>query len=183
MTIDEIIAFARTLDGTLAVTPTAGDGSPEIAWGDTFLYYAPDGQMPQHTQPYATIVTKDYPDDERSGLGRPGAFRVNIAAAKATFRELIGCDPRETTDGHDYAASDTIVPHPVYGRLGWVAIVNPGPATQGLVRELLAGAHDAARSRFDRRAGADPVSCAGTSRPAPARRPAARPAPPPTPPR
>lgn len=124
--------------GLLAVPAT-------LTRGDTFLYYAPDGQMPQHTQPYATIVTKNYPDDEDSDLDRPGAFRVNIAVAKTIFCELIGYDPRETTDG--YAASDTIVPHPVYGRLGWVAIVNPSPATQGAVRQLLAGAHDAAKSR------------------------------------
>jgi hypothetical protein len=153
MTIDDILAFARTLDGTLAVTPSEGDGSPEIAWGDTFLYYAPDGRPPQHTQPYATVVTKDYPDDERSGLDRPGAFRVNIAVSKTIFRELIGCEPRETTVGYDYAAPDTIVPHPVYGLLGWVAIVNPGPATHVTVRQLLAGAHDAAKRRFDRRTG------------------------------
>lgn len=151
MTIDEIIAFTKTLDGTLAVIPTPGDGSPEIAWGDTFLYYAPDGQMPQHTQPYATIVTKNYPDDERSDLDQPGAFRVNIAVAATIFRDLIGCDPRQTTAGYDYAASDTIRPHPVYGKLGWVAIVNPGPATQDTVRQLLARAHDAAKSRFDDR--------------------------------
>jgi hypothetical protein len=151
MTIDEIIAFAQTLDGALTVTPTPGDGRPEVAWGDTFIYYAPDGLMPQRTQPYATIVTKNYPDDEQSDLDRPDAFRVNIAVARTTFHELIGSSTRESTNDHDYAARDAILPHPVYGRLGWIAVVNPGPASEDPVRRLLTEAHEAARARYARR--------------------------------
>ena len=95
MTIEEIIAFVEDLDGTLAVRPGPDDGSPEISWGDTFLYYAPDGVMPTTTQPFATIVTKDCPGDERSRLDRPDAFRVNIAAGKEAFSDWTGHAPRE----------------------------------------------------------------------------------------
>src|SRR5690606_14238046 len=80
MTIDEIIGYLTTLDGVLPLRPGPGDGSPEIAWGDTFFYYAPDGEVPARTQPFATIVTKNYPGDERSQLDRPGNFRLNISA-------------------------------------------------------------------------------------------------------
>ena len=72
--MDEVIEFVKSFDGTLAVIPGPGDGSPEIAWGDAFFYYAPDGTMPKATQPFATIVTKNYPDDGRSCLDRPGSF-------------------------------------------------------------------------------------------------------------
>lgn len=45
-----------------------------------FLYYAPDGVVP-NGQPFATVVTKDYPGEPSSDLG-PGVFRVNIDARR-----------------------------------------------------------------------------------------------------
>ncbi len=153
MTIDDIVDLVRSFDGTLAFTAVPGDGSPDIAWGDTFFYYAPDGTMPEKTQPFATIVTKNYPGDERSRLDRPGTFRVNIAAGKATFIEQTGHGPRNLPDDFDAGVGDTVMPHPVYGALGWVAVVNPGTATEATIRGLLRRAYDLARSRHVRRAG------------------------------
>jgi Family of unknown function (DUF6194) len=49
MTIDEIISFVDGLDGVLTLRPGPGDGTPEIAWGDTFFYYSPNGVIPQTT--------------------------------------------------------------------------------------------------------------------------------------
>src|SRR6201999_106330 len=94
MEIDDIIELVRGWDGTVAVTAGPDDGAPEIAWGDTFCYYAPDGSMPARTQPFATIVTKDYPDDESSRLDRAGVFRVNIAARRDTVATVaVTTDP------------------------------------------------------------------------------------------
>lgn len=152
MTQDEIIAFVAGLDGTLAFRPAPGDGSPEISWGDTFFYYAPEGTVPGAGQPFATIVTKDYPGDEGSRLDRPGAFRVNVAATKETFRRWIGHEPREPVGREvDPDAADTVIAHPVYGTAGWLAVVNPGPRTDQAVRELLLAAYHRARSQHERR--------------------------------
>lgn len=93
MTIDEIIDFVSALDGVLTLRPGPGDGSPEISWGDTFFYYSPDGVVPKATQPFATIVTKNYPGDESSRLDRPDTFRVNIAAGKEAFTYWTGHTP------------------------------------------------------------------------------------------
>ena len=49
------------------------------------------------------------------------------------------------------SAADTVLPHPVYGRLGWLAVVSPGARTEAAVRDLLRTAHDLARSRDQRR--------------------------------
>ena len=57
MSMQQIIDEVQGLDGALVVLPGPGDGTPELAWGDAFFYFAPDGRMPQHTQPYGTIVT------------------------------------------------------------------------------------------------------------------------------
>ena len=71
MSMEQIIDAVRGLDGALVVVPGPEGDAPELAWGDAFFYYAPDGRMPQHVQPYGTIVTKDYPDDSASDLDAP----------------------------------------------------------------------------------------------------------------
>jgi hypothetical protein len=150
----EIIEYVERLGDVVALRPTPGDGTPEIAWGDTFFYYSPDGSVPQG-QPFATIVTKDYPGDERSRLDRDGAFRVNVAAGRDPFVRALGSQPGEPLPPDaDPSQDDVLLPHPVYGALAWVAVVNPGPCTEALLRDLLRTAHALARGRRERRAGA-----------------------------
>ncbi len=140
MTIDEISHFVQALGGVLTLSPAPGDGTPEVAWGDRFFYYAPDGVVPPG-QPFATIVTKDYPGEPSSGLG-DGVFRVNIDAGR-----------RDQDPVADPALRDTVIPHPVYGHRGWVGIVQPGERTAVQLPDLLREAHDAAKRRWDRRHG------------------------------
>jgi hypothetical protein len=154
--MEEIVRFVDGLDGVLTQRAQSGDGSPEIAWGDTFFYYAPDGVVPQATQPFATIVTKNYPGDDSSRLDRPGVFRVNVAAGKEEFIAHTGRTPRDIDDDADAGAPapdalDAVIPHPVYGSLGWLAVNNPGPATEVEVRRLLQQAYRLARARYLRR--------------------------------
>jgi hypothetical protein len=145
MTKDEIIGYVSGLDGVLVLLPQPGDGTPEIAWGDAFFYYSPDGTVPGNVQPFATIVTKDYPDDALSRLDRPGVFRLNIDVSRDDVARLTSAETDPSTE-------DAIFPHPVYGRLGWISVLNPGERTAALARELLAAAHRTARSRYERRA-------------------------------
>lgn len=156
MSIDEIIAYVEGLGGVLTLKPQPGDGSPEISWGDSFFYYAPDGVVPK-SQPFATIVTKDYPDDQDSRLDRPGAFRVNFAAGTDEFVKWTGQEARQLKPASytiDPSNADVVIPHPVYGSLGWLAVVNPGPETEPVVRDLLQKAHHLALARCQRRSAA-----------------------------
>lgn len=146
MSIQRILAAVRSLDGVLVLSPTDGDGSPELAWGDHFVYYAPDGAVPTNIQPYATIVTKNYPDDTASDLDRPGRWRLNIHVGRAAAQRLVGDGAGTTAD-----ATDVLLPHPLYGRLGWVAVVDPGERTLPAVLDLLADAHERAKLRAARR--------------------------------
>ncbi len=165
-TIEQIIAAVRELDGALVVAPAVGDPAvPDVAWGDAFFYYAPDGRMPRNVQPYGTIVTKNYPDDTTSDLDPEGRWRVNVHVGRARLAELTGADghgeaePGDATPepgehgeaGPGPAATDVVRPHPVYGSAGWIAVVNPGPATGETVLALLRDAHEAARARYERR--------------------------------
>lgn len=144
--MQEIVDVVRTFEGALVVIPDEGSGSPELAWGDAFFYYAPDGVMPERTQPYGTIVTKDYPDDERSRLDPPDRFRVNIHVGRDQTARIADA-------GVDPAEPDVFAPHPLYGAAGWVSVVNPGAMTADLVVSLLRDAHEAARARASRRSG------------------------------
>ncbi|MFF1879573.1 DUF6194 family protein [Leifsonia sp. NPDC058230] len=150
MSMEQILDIIRSFDGVLELAPSAGSEFPEVAWGDHFFYYAPDGKVPQNVQPYATIVTKDYPDDRESDLDPDGRWRLNIHVGQERFTELTGENPRDPV-AHDFSEADTIMPHPVYGPLGWVAVVNPGERTTATVVELLRAAHEDERRRVERR--------------------------------
>ncbi|WFE28527.1 DUF6194 family protein [Solwaraspora sp. WMMD791] len=155
MTQEEIIAFVAGLgDDVLVLRPAAGGGTPPISWGDTFFYVSPDGTVPARRQPFATIVTKDYPGDASSRLDRPGVFRLNIAVGRDEARRHAGHD----SAGVDPAAADTVFVHPVYGGVGWLAVVDPGPRTASVVRELLVAAHRRDQGRGPRRVTTGPAA-------------------------
>ena len=119
--------------------PTDGPGA-----GDTFFFYDPERNIdPTRRMPFATIVAKDYGDfDNTSQLNRSGVFRLNIGVGRDTIRTLFNLD-----GDYDYAALDTLMPHPVYARQSWVCVLNPSPATFETAKPLLAEAHAIAAAR------------------------------------
>jgi hypothetical protein len=145
----------RALDGVVELAPDEGSEYPEIAWGDHFFYYSRDGTVPQNVQPFATIITKDYPDDTGSRLDPPGRWRLNLHVGAPTMSELFG-DGVDDLPELDRSEADLLVPHPVYAQLGWVAVINPGDRTTATVLELVRAAHADERRRVDRRAGGSP---------------------------
>jgi hypothetical protein len=93
----------------------------------------------KHWPNYATIVTSDEHDEGApSYLARAGAFRLNIGVGRTTFERLVG-----SMETPDYAAYDTLLPHPVYAKQRWVCILNPSQATfDDVILPLVAEAHD-----------------------------------------
>jgi len=119
------------------------DGSPEVAWGDTFFMHHDD----EHHFPFATIVTKDYGDfDNLSNLDRPDVWRLNFGVSKETFDRLFPAG-----QNYDFAASDVLMPHPVYGPNHFVCILNPSDASFQEIRPLLDEAYRIASGRVERR--------------------------------
>ena len=88
---------------------------------------------------FATIVTSDEHDmSPVSNLTRPGVFRLNISLNRKRFTELFGGrrDP-------DFAALDTLMPHPVYAPQHWACILNPSDVTfDRVIKPLLDEAHE-----------------------------------------
>ena len=140
--------MTETFAGLDLLRPTDGPGA-----GDTFIYYDPQRDRdPSHSQPFVTIVTKDYGEfDNRSQLDRPGVFRLNMNVSRETFRALVGYAPGEASAksaAYDFAALDQLMPHPVYGPQSWVCVLNPSPETFEAIKPLLAEAHSIAAKRY-----------------------------------
>jgi hypothetical protein len=93
----------------------------------------------KHWPNFATIVTTDEHDiGTPSKLARPGVFRLNLGVRRDTFLRLVGsmADP-------DYAVLDQVLPHPVYAKQRWLAILNPSRQTfDEIVKPLLAEAYE-----------------------------------------
>lgn len=105
--------------------------------GDHFAVYDPDGTTPPEKQrPWATIVTSNAYDDG-SDLDRPGVYRLNLGLPKDLAAEVADPEAGLTT-------LDVVMPHPDYGRLGFVCVLNPS-STWPRVRELIDEAYAKAR--------------------------------------
>jgi hypothetical protein len=137
---------------TRYVTDTFKDVHLAVADGNSFFFYEPDRKMP-----FATLVTKD-DYDSVSNLNRPSVFRLNIGISKQTYLSLFHSQPSPPgtggviDTGHDFTALDQLMPHPIYGHIFWICVLNPSEATFHTVRPLLAEAHDLAVSRTAKRA-------------------------------
>jgi len=151
VTEDEIRRFAAGLPGVAIQVADEAGGAPEVARGDSFLFYDAEGDPANRRFPFATIVTKDYGGfDEASDLDREGVFRLNVSVDRHRFEELIGYPPAKHAEHEadfDHTAIDTLLPHPVYARQAWVSILNPGRETSDQALALITEARDRAAAR------------------------------------
>jgi hypothetical protein len=73
-----------------------------------------------------------------------------MSVGRRRFTELFGYRPAQLGDHHadfDYTAIDTVFPHPVYAKQGWVSILNPGERTADQARALISESHGRAVAR------------------------------------
>jgi len=148
-----------TMDNTFIskyITCTYADVLPVAAWGETSFFYNPNRELPRGVY-FATLKGNDGKNDRASKLERPAVFRLNIGISKPTYRALFGEQPSRPAaggvidTGHDFTVLDCLLPHPVYGWMSWVCVLNPTFATFQNIQPLLTEAHDLAISKFDKR--------------------------------
>jgi hypothetical protein len=129
---------------------------PINAWGETSFFYNPKLALPRGVY-FATLKSKDGANDKASNLTRPSVYRLNIGVSKAIYSSLFGAPPARPAaggvvdTGHDFSALNTLLPHPVYGWMAWVSVLNPSPATFDSVKPLLDEAHRLAVLKFRKR--------------------------------
>ena len=128
---------------------------PKRSWGETSLFYNPAGVLP-HGVYFATLKEQDGDNDTASGLDRPGVFRLSFGLPAGGYEALFGPRParpakgRHVATGHDFTAVDELMPHPVYGWMGWVQVLSPSRRTFAGIQPLLSAAHEAAAKKYDR---------------------------------
>jgi hypothetical protein len=135
-----------------------------VASDNSFFFYNPDSSLPpDHRFPFVTIVTSDI-YDQFSNLNRPSVFRLNIGIGKQTFRSLFdlpklpsdresAAEGSENAGGYDFTALDQLMPHPLYSRMFWVCVLNPGDETFEMkVVPLLAEAYEMAVNKHKKQA-------------------------------
>jgi hypothetical protein len=112
----------------------------DVVTTDGAVFFSLDAE--RHWPNFATIV---WTDDFDVPLGRPsnisarsGVFRLNLGVSRKTFERIV--DPAAE---RDYAALDRLIPHPVYAKQHWIAILNPAETTfREVIIPLIAEAHD-----------------------------------------
>jgi Family of unknown function (DUF6194) len=121
------------------------DAHPDavVARIDSAAFFSLDEK---HWPNFATVVWTDEHDmGTPSDLARTGVYRVNVGVDKGTFERMAGgqTDP-------DYAAFDRFVPHPVYAKQRWIAVLNPSHETvRTVLMPLIAAGHDRLAARRD----------------------------------
>lgn len=149
MTIDEI--FARVLQSYDGVIEDRN-------WGERALFFNPGKLMPKGIY-VLTVKEKDGPNDKASLVNRPGIFRLNLGISRASFIKLFGRVPLRppaggiVLTGHDFRQIDRIMPHPVYGWMCWIAVLNPSRATFATLEPMIDEAVGIAAAKFRRRKG------------------------------
>lgn len=127
------------------ITETFPDAERVEANGDLFFMLPTDDKFP-----FATLVRSDFNDDA-SDLNRPGVYRLNVGVGRETFRSLFGTYRADAE--YDHTALDRVMPHPEYGKMYWLCVLNPSEATFRDVRPLLAESYAMAVARQERHAG------------------------------
>ncbi|MEL7212188.1 MAG: DUF6194 family protein [Pseudomonadota bacterium] len=129
---------------------------PLSAWGEVSYFYNPGHKLKRGTY-FATIKQKDGDNDKSSHIDREGVWRLNIGLTKPTYQSLFGANPDRPGKGStvegpwDFTQLDELMPHPVYGWMSWVAVLNPSQQTWEQCLPLLQDAHGKAKTAFNKR--------------------------------
>lgn len=126
------------------ITETLPNVETTSQFGYLFFFYRNERMMP-----FATIALPGNEHERASKLDRPGVFRVNIGVTKAAFESLFGSAKPDLTR-YDFAALNTLMPHPDYAAQHFVCVLCPEGDTLERTRALLAEAHALAAKRYAR---------------------------------
>lgn len=147
LTVEDIVSKILALDEGIIFDKN---------WGERALFYNP-GRLLRKGIYVATFKERDGPNDSASKLARGGLFRLNLGLSKATYFTQFGFPPTRPAAGktidkvHDFTAIDKLTPHPVYGWMSWVAIINPSGESLAKLMPLIIETVQAAKIKFDKK--------------------------------
>ena len=129
---------------------------PINTWGETAYFYNPGLLLKRGTY-FITIKEKDGENDSSSNLNRKGVFRLSCGTTKKDFENLFKLKPHRpytwgVIDGpYKFDELDTIIPHPVYGWIGWISVLNPFKLTFEKFLKISDNYYEEAVTRFNKK--------------------------------
>ncbi|EPC03998.1 hypothetical protein L861_01460 [Litchfieldella anticariensis FP35 = DSM 16096] len=126
------------------------------AWGEQSFFYNPESMLPRGVY-FATLKDKDGANDNASGLYRDGVYRFNFGVSKETYQKVLGSQPARPAaggiveTGHDFTQLNTLLPHPVYGWMSWVCVLNPDTELFASLFPMLDESYDLVVEKFKKR--------------------------------
>ena len=90
-------------------------------------------------------------------MNRPDVYRLNLGIPKGTFKNIFGDIPQQPAAGeivnteHDFEALDKLMPHPVYGWMSRVCVLNPSANTFEKIKPLIDESVVLAKEKYRRR--------------------------------
>ncbi len=155
--LSKAIAAGVAMDDVAArIAANFPEVEPTQSWGETSFFYNPGGALPRGVY-FCTLKDHDGENDRASGLDRSGVYRLNFGPPVSAFEKLFGPRPARPKKGGvvngpwDFTALDVLTPHPVYGWMGWIAVLNPTEATLAETLPLLSQAYEKAQKTFAKR--------------------------------
>lgn len=123
------------------------------AWGEKSFFYNPEGLLKRGVY-FCTLKEKDGDHDKASELNRANIFRVNFGVSKQTFLNIFHTLPKRPSKGnviegpYDFRELDVLTPHPVYGWMAWVSILNPSIQSWDKITELRAESYQITLKKY-----------------------------------
>ncbi|WDE95775.1 DUF6194 family protein [Lentisphaera profundi] len=129
---------------------------PKSTWGETSLFYNPGKVLPNGVY-FCTIKEKNGDNDKASALDRAGIFRLSMGVSKASYKLRFGDQPKRANKGgivdtrDDFEKLNSLMPHPIYGWMSWVQVLNPSQETFTELSPLLQEAYSSAKEKFSKK--------------------------------
>jgi hypothetical protein len=126
---------------------------PKDKWGETSFFYNPDDSRAHGTY-FFTIKQKNGDNDKASNLDREGVYRLNFCIPQDDFLNFFQHIPQRPNKGgviqgdYDFTALNVVTPHPVYGWMKWVSVLNPHDNTFDKIKPLIKASYDMAVKKF-----------------------------------
>ncbi len=126
------------------------------SWGEQTYFYNPGKALKRGTY-FMTIKEKNGDHDKASDLDREEVFRLNIGLPKPRFIKLFGSPPKRPAKGQaiegkwHFAKLNLLTPHPVYGWMSWVSVLNPSHQLFEQCKPLIEEAYEKAVAGFNKR--------------------------------
>lgn len=126
--------------------------------------HRPQAQSGRNLRPdslrcFRTLKNYEGESDKGWHFNRPGVYRLSFRRSAKIFASPFGARPMRPGKGGavagpwNFTALNVLMPHPVYGWMGWIAVLNPTTETFERMMPFLNRARKQAETRIARRSG------------------------------